>query len=110
MPKLSIAHTAVARMEQRVDSGLEYRPREPVRVWVVRRGDRVSVSDRGGAVSAAGVAGEPGAWRQAARRVEPAPDVNLSRHGVISLPVVRAGPPETEVVARIARASLALYQ
>ena len=36
--------------------------------------------------------------------------VNIGRDGVISLPVVRVGPPEEQIVARIAQASLALYQ
>lgn len=34
----------------------------------------------------------------------------ISRHGVVSLPVVRVGPPEAEVVRRIGEAARALYQ
>ena len=36
--------------------------------------------------------------------------VNVTRQGTVWLPVVPAGPPEGVVVARIEKASLALYQ
>jgi len=36
--------------------------------------------------------------------------VNVSRQGVVSLPVVRVGPQKNEIVGRIGEASLALYQ
>jgi hypothetical protein len=95
------------RIETQVDTGLEYRPGDPVRVRVVRRGSRVWVSDDGGAFKRAG---RPRRWRQAAELVEREQVVNFSRTGNISLPVVRVGPPEEEVVRRIAAASLAFYQ
>jgi hypothetical protein len=95
------------RIESTVETGFEYRPGSPVRIHVVRRGPRVSVSDDGAAFDGAG---RPQRWREAARRIEHELDVNFSRSGAISLPVVRVGPPEDEVVRRIAMASRAFYQ
>lgn len=95
------------RIETSIETGLEYRPGEPVRVRVVSRGPRTEVSDDGAAFDAAG---RPRAWREAARRVDPELVVNFSRSGAISLPVVPVGPPERDVVRRIAEASLAFYQ
>ncbi|HEY2650597.1 MAG TPA: hypothetical protein VGI50_01670 [Solirubrobacteraceae bacterium] len=100
--------TAVGdRTESTVKTGLEYRPGSPVWVHVVRRGPRLSVSDHGAAFDAAG---RPRRWHAAAQRVEQELDVNFSRSGAISLPVVRVGPPVDEVVLRIAAASRAFYQ
>ena len=56
------------------------------------------------------MAGRPARWHAAAERVGEELEVNFSRGGVISLPVVRVGPPEPEVVRRIAEASRAFYQ
>ena len=78
-----------------------------MRIRVVRREHRTWVSDDGAAFH---MAGRPDAWRDAAARVGQELEVNFSRGGVISLPVVRVGPPEREVVRRIAEASLAFYQ
>jgi hypothetical protein len=36
-------------------------------------------------------------------------DVNVSRHGIVGLPVVRVGPSEEAVRRRIAQASLTLF-
>jgi len=96
-----------SRGEVSVDTGLEYRPGDPVRVRVVHRDQRISVTDDGAAVEKAG---RPPGWREAADRAADELVVNVGRHGVISLPVVRVGPPEDEIVQRIARASLAVYQ
>lgn len=52
----------------------------------------------------------PPHWRDVARRLETELNVNVSRHGVISLPVVRVGPPESEVARRIAEPSRAFYR
>jgi hypothetical protein len=73
----------------------------------VRRAHRISVTDDGRAVEKAG---RPAAWREAAERVADELVVNIGRHGVIELPVVRAGPGENAIVQRIGAASLALYQ
>lgn len=100
--------TAVGdRTESTVETALEYRPGSPVRVRVVRRGPRISVSDHGAAFDGAG---RPPGWHAAAQRVAQDLDVNFSRGGAISLPVVRVGRPVDEVVLRIAAASRAFYQ
>ena len=96
-----------ARTETVIDAGLEYRPGDPVRVRVVRREQRTSVTDDGAAISKAG---RPPRWREAAHRLERELDVNFSHRGVVSLPVVAAGPGVEAIVARIAAASLAFYQ
>lgn len=95
------------RSETVIDTGLEYRPGDPVRVRVVRREHRVSVTDDGAALEKAG---RPRCWREAADRVDQELDVNISQLGVISLPVVRVGPCKEKIVRRIAEASLGLYQ
>ena len=78
-----------------------------MRVRVVRRQHRITVTDDGAAISKAG---QPSTWRRAVPKVDAEFDVNISQNGVVSLPVVPAGPPEGEVVQRIGAASLALYQ
>ena len=45
-----------------------------------------------------------------ARRIADEFRVNLSRNGVVWLPVVPVGPPEEAIIRRIAQASLAFYQ
>lgn len=95
------------RTESVIETGLEYGPRDPVRVRVVRRPHRVSVTDDGAAIVRAG---RPRGWRDVAERVSQELVVNVSRNGVVSLPVVRVGPPEEEIVNRIAEASVGLYQ
>jgi hypothetical protein len=93
--------------EASVETGLEYRPGDPVRVWVRHRERRVTVSDRGTALERAGATA---GWRGACARVHAELDVNISRAGVVWLPVVPAGPREPEVVHRIGRASLVFFQ
>ena len=93
--------------ETAVDTGMEYRPGDPVRVWVRRRERRVTVSDRGTALDRAGTAS---GWRRARARVYAELDVNITRAGVVWLPVVPVGPGEAEVVRRIGRASLVFFQ
>ncbi len=90
-----------------ISTSLAYRPGEPVTVSVRHREQAITVSDEGGAIERAGT---PQGWRLAADRVASELDVNVSRHGVVSLPVVRVGPDEDVIVRRIAEASLALYQ
>jgi hypothetical protein len=107
----AVATTAQDRIEAVGETGLEYRPGDPVRVWVLRRERRVSVSDHGAALAhAGGPQGCPQGWRAACARVCAEIDVNISRHGVVSLPVVRVGPGEAAIVQRVGAASLALYQ
>lgn len=95
------------REEQVVETGLEYRPGDPVRVWVLRRERRVSVSDRGAALERAGA---PPNWLRACDRVHAELDVNITRGGVVWLPVVAVGPSERDVACRIGRASLIFFQ
>jgi hypothetical protein len=78
-----------------------------VYVHVVHREHRTQVSDDGAAILRAG---HPRNWRAAARRVAGELIVNISRHGVVSLPVVRVGPPEETIIRRIGEASLAFYE
>jgi hypothetical protein len=89
-----------------IDTGFEYRPGDPVRVRVIRREHRISVTDDGAAVTKAGL---PQAWPTATDVAERL-GVNVSRHGVVSLPVVPVGPCEKTTVQRIGEASLCLYQ
>jgi ankyrin repeat protein len=93
--------------QETVTTGLAYRPGEPVRVTVTHRAQRTSVSDEGAAVERAG---KPTGWLAIAGQLERDRDVNLTRQGVVWLPVVAAGPGEQAVVERIAEASLALYE
>jgi hypothetical protein len=103
----AVAAPAPERHDAVVETGLEYRRGDPVRIRTVHRDRRTSVTDDGAAIARAG---HPPGWREAAARTARELVVNVSRHGVVSLPVVRAGPPEHEVVRRIAEASLRLYQ
>jgi hypothetical protein len=98
--------TASAREELIREPGPEYRPGEPVRVHLVHRERRTTVSDAGAAIEAAGRS--PG-WREVAERLERELNVNISRRGVVWLPVVPAGPGEAAIVDRIARASARFY-
>ena len=93
--------------ESVVNTGMEYRPGDPVRVWVRRREGRVAVSDRGAALERAAA---PAGWRRACARVHAELDVNITRAGVVWLPVVAVGPSEPLVVRRIGRASLVFFQ
>jgi hypothetical protein len=95
------------RSQTMIDTGLEYRPGDPVRVRVVHREHRIHVTDDGGAVHRAG---RPSGWHTATERVLREFDVNITAAGVVSLPVVRVGPAEEQVAQRIGAASLALYQ
>ncbi len=104
---LAAGRAVAARAEQIVDTDLEYRPGDPVRVRVAHREQRITVTDGAAAIARAG---RPAGWRSATRRLSNEIDVNISRDGAISLPVVRVGPGEQKIVERIARASLALYQ
>lgn len=99
--------TADDRTETTRESGLHYAPGEPVLVTVVRRERRLSVHDSGAALEKAG---KPRCWRAVAEQLERSLDVNISKRGVVWLPVVAAGPGLERIAERIASASLALYQ
>jgi hypothetical protein len=103
-----VIQTPVTEREDAViTTGLEYRPCAPVRVHVVHRWHRTTVDDGGAAVE---LAGRPAGWSSVGERLARELGVNVSRGGIVSLPVVRVGPPEHEVVRRIAEASRALFQ
>lgn len=76
-------------------------------IRVAHRAQRITVSDAGAAVERGG---RPSGWRAAAERIADELVVNVTRQGVVTLPVVRVGPGEDVIVARIGQASLALYQ
>jgi len=105
--KRSPAPAELARTEAIVDSGLVYRPGKPVLIRVTRREPRVSVSDNGAAVEKAG---RPPGWRAACEGIARDLDVNVSRQGAVSLPVVAVGPGLDAIVGRIGEASVQLYQ
>jgi len=92
---------------QVIDSALEYVPGDPVRVWARHRDHRITVSDRGAALERVGA---PDGWRHACARVLAELDVNITRGGVVWLPVVPIGPAEEAVARRVARASLIFFQ
>jgi Ankyrin repeats (3 copies) len=95
------------RSETITNTGLAYRPGEPVRLRVTRRERRLTVSDDGVALAQAG---RPAGWRPVAERLERELDVNVSGSGVVWLPIVAAGPPLDVIEQRIAQASLTFYQ
>jgi hypothetical protein len=96
----------IAAMLEPLDTGLEYTPGDPVRLRVVIRRFPY-VSDEGAAVARAG---QPAGWRDAADRIAGERVVNISRNGVVSLPVVAAGPGFDAIAERVAAASLELYE
>jgi hypothetical protein len=96
-----------SRSDTVVETGLSYAPGDPVLVHVQHRDQRTTVTDDGGAVARAG---RRRGWRDVADRLADGFVVNVTRSGVVCLPVVPVGPPEDVVVRRIGEASLALYQ
>lgn len=95
------------RSEAIKDTGLTFRPGEPVRLRVTRRERRLTVSDAGAALAQAG---RPAGWRAIADRLERELDVNITSAGAVWLPVVAAGPSLHAIEQRIAQASLIFYQ
>jgi hypothetical protein len=96
------------RTEELVETGLEYVPGEPVLVRVVRRGARIELSDAARAVA---LAGRPGGWWEPVERmVREEYSLNLSRRGEVFVPVVADGPGLEPLLARVAEASLAVFQ
>ena len=93
-------------MDELVETGFEYLPGDPV-VLRIARHKFPYVRDDGGAVERAG---RPPGWRDVAERLARRLGVNISRGGVVSLPVVPAGPGLDSIVERVADASLGLYQ
>jgi hypothetical protein len=100
----------VERGELVIDTGLTYDGITPVRVRVTKRDGRYEVSDDGAAVAAAGVEG--GVFEFADRIHVDEYCANVSRHGVVSLPVVgrRNVGWLPKVPGIVAEASVALYE
>src|ERR1700749_3304052 len=82
------------RAESVIDADVQYAPGDPVLVWVLHRERRVSASDHGAALQKAGT---PPGWQRACARVLAESDVNITRGGVVWLPVVAVGPSEAAV-------------
>jgi hypothetical protein len=90
------------------DVGVEYVSGDPVLVRVRRRGRRLQIDDRAGAVTRAG---RPPGWLEVARRVvEDEHRLNVNRAGVVFVPAFDRGRDLTPLVVRVADASSALYQ
>jgi hypothetical protein len=97
----------VERIDQAIDSGLEYVPGDPVLVHVVQRGRRYLVTDDGAAIARAG---RPDRWRDAAQQAVDEDFLNLSRSGTVFVPAVDGGCAIDSLVERVAAASLAVFQ
>jgi hypothetical protein len=93
-------------VDELVDTDLEYMRGDPVILRVVQHRFPY-VRDDGAAVEKAG---RPDGWRAVAEQVGKELAVNVSRGGVVSLPVVPAGPGLDAIVERVADASQTLYQ
>ena len=96
----------LAGLIEGIDTGIEYAPGEPVLLRVDFRRFPY-VLDDGRAVE---LAGRPEQWLSATEQIARERDVNISRLGVVSLPVVPDGPGFDSIVERIAQASIELYQ
>ena len=106
-PELTRAAVDEERVDETIDSGLEYLPRRPVLVRVTRRGRRYLITDDGAAVK---LAGRPAGWRDAAERAVGPGGLNLARGGAVFVPAVAGGQPVEQLVERIAATSLAVYE
>jgi hypothetical protein len=104
---MSVRASVPERSDTVIEIGLRFGRDTPVRVHIVHRDHRVTVSDDGAAID---LAARPRRWREAGRAISDEYLVNITRNGTVSLPVVPAGPDEDEVIRRIGEASLAFYQ
>jgi hypothetical protein len=91
--------------ETAVETGLSYRPGEPVVVSVRKRGRRYDIDDRGHGVRSAG---RPAGWLDAARSVVAAEGLNVNRAGVVFVPAVE-GRDLASLAWRIGETSLRVY-
>lgn len=107
-PELTTANLATIAAVGAFDAARELLGREPggVRVSGRRFPTRAQRCD----APAGQLAGWLAGWLTIAGRLERDLDVNITRQGVVWLPVVALGPGEHALVKRIAEASLALYQ
>jgi hypothetical protein len=90
-----------------VETGGEYRPGEPVRVHVRKRGRRWDIDDRGRAVE---LAARPDGWLPAAERVVDEEGMNVNRSGVVFVPAVeRPDRDLARIALRLGETSHAVY-
>jgi len=105
-----LALRGVDRGELVLDAGLTYDGIEPVRVRVVKRGNRYSFDDQGGAVAAAGASPPAGFPRRLG--LGHGREVNVGGRGVVSLPGFERNSDAwlLELPELVAQGSLALYE
>jgi hypothetical protein len=97
----------VEQGEAVVETGVEYRPGEPVRVHVRKRGRRWDIDDGGQAVE---LAARPDGWLPAAERVVDAEGMNVNRSGVVFVPAVeRPDRDLARIALRLGETSHAVY-
>ena len=90
-----------------VETGVDYRPGQPVRVRVRKRGRRWDVDDLGRAVE---LAGRPDGWQAAAERAVAEEGMNVNRAGIVFVPVVERPDRDLAGIAvRLGDASHAVY-
>jgi len=100
---------SVERGEVRIESELTYDDITPVVLRVTKRDGRFKVTDDGGAVSAAAVAGRRVAYPEHIAFGEYS--VNVSRKGIVWLPAVSPSEAWLETICSlVARGSVALYE
>jgi hypothetical protein len=100
---------ASLRGEVQIDSELTYDGITPVLLRVTKRDGRFKVTDEGGAVSGAGVAGRLVAYPERIALGEYS--VNVSRKGIVWLPAVSPSDAWLETICSlVARGSVALYE
>ncbi|HXV56863.1 MAG TPA: hypothetical protein VD704_03265 [Gaiellaceae bacterium] len=93
--------------ETSLDTGLEYRPGEPVLVVARRRGRRWDFGDAGRAVE---LSGSPPGWLEAAGSVVAEEGMNVNRAGVVFAPAVeRPGRDLAALALRIGETSRAVF-
>jgi hypothetical protein len=97
----------VAEGEAVVETGAQYRPGEPVRVHVRKRGRRWDIDDGGRAVE---LAARPDGWLSAAERVVDEEGMNVNRSGVVFVPAVeRPDRDLARIALRLGETSQAVY-
>jgi hypothetical protein len=93
--------------EAELETGVDYRPGEPVRVRIRKRGRRWDVDDAGRAVE---LAGRPDGWQAAAERTVGEEGMNVNRAGIVFVPIVeRPGRDLARIALRLGDASHAVY-
>ena len=89
-----------------VEPGVTYGDREPVRIYVRERGQRIDLDDDGRAVEKAGVTGR--GWLDVAERIVAQEGFNVNRRGAVFVPVV-AGRDIDRLAERLAATTADVY-